>query len=117
VYTQTLDDMAERIVKNYAVGRLIVTGDNRYLSGDLLDFLVMLLDLKQARTKRERTFFALALANIRSFPRGAFYAPGAAYPRQEVGIVADAVFQPLDLVLVLLGSGVGLGTLFFHFLA
>ena len=28
VYTQTLDDMAERIVKNYAVGRLIVDGDN-----------------------------------------------------------------------------------------
>ncbi len=29
VYTQALDDMAEHIVKNYAVGRLIVAGDNR----------------------------------------------------------------------------------------
>lgn len=84
VYTQRLDDMAEHIVKNYAVGRLIVTGDNRYLSGDLLDFLVMLLDFKQVRTKRERTFFTAALVNSRSFPRGAVYAPGAAYPRQEV---------------------------------
>lgn len=77
--------MAERIVKNYAVGRLIVTGDNRYLSGDLLDFLVTLLNFKQVRTKRERAFFASALTDARHFPRGAFYAPGAAYPRQEVG--------------------------------
>lgn len=84
VYTQTLDDMAERIVKNYAVGRLIVTGDNRYLSGDLLDFLVSLLDFKQARTKRERTFYASTFTNVQHFPNGAFYAPGAAYPRQEV---------------------------------
>ena len=84
VYTQALDDMAERIVKNYAVGRLIVAGDNRYLSGDLLDFLVGLLDLKQTRTKRERTFYASAFTNAQHFPNGAFYAPGAAYPRQEV---------------------------------
>ena len=84
VYTQALDDMAERIVKNYAVGRLIVAGDNRYLSGDLLDFLVLLLDFKQVRTKRERAFFASALTDARHFPRGAFYTPGAVYPRQEV---------------------------------
>ena len=84
VYTQTLDDMAEHIVKNYAVGRLIVAGDNRYLSGDLLDLLVGLLDFGQVRTKRERTFYASAFTNIQHFPNGAFYAPGAAYPRQEV---------------------------------
>ena len=70
VYTQALDDMAERIVKNYAVGRLIVAGDNRYLSGDLLDFLVGLLDLRQARTKRERTFYAAAFTNAQDFPNG-----------------------------------------------
>ena len=84
VYTQALDDMAEHIVKNYAVGRLIVTGDNRYLSGDLLDLLVGLLDLGQARTKRERTFYASAFTNAQHFPNGAFYAPGATYPQQEV---------------------------------
>jgi len=84
VYTQTLDGMAEHIVKNYAVGRLIVAGDNRYLSGDLLDFLVMLLDAQQVRTKRERTFFAAALSNVRNFPQGAVYAPGAVYSQAEV---------------------------------
>lgn len=84
VYTQALDDMAEHIVKNYAVGRLIVAGDNRYLSGDLLDLLVGLLDFGQAWTKRKRTFYASAFTNAQHFPNGAFYAPGAAYPRQEV---------------------------------
>ena len=84
VYTQTLDDMAERIVKNYAVGRLIVAGDNRYLSGDLLDLLVGLLDFGQVRTKRERTFYVSAFTNAQHFPNGAFYAPGAVYPPQEV---------------------------------
>ena len=84
VYAQALDDMAERIVKNYAVGRLIVAGDNRHLSGDLLDLLVGLLDLGQARTKRERTFYASAFTNAQHFPNGAFYAPGEAYPQQEV---------------------------------
>ena len=84
VYTQTLDDMAERIVKNYAVGRLIVAGDNRYLSGDLLDLLVGLLDFRQVRTKRERTFYVSAFTNAQHFPNGAFYAPGAVYPPQEV---------------------------------
>lgn len=44
----------------------------------------MLLDFKQVRTKRERTFFTAALVNSRSFPQGAVYAPGAAYPWQEV---------------------------------
>ena len=83
-YTKRLDDMAERTVRQYAVGRLIVAGDNRYLSGDLLDFLVTLLDFNQIQTKRERSFFASALTDVHHFPRGALYAPGAAYPRQEV---------------------------------
>ena len=83
-YTKRLDDMAERTVRQYAVGRLIVAGDNRYLSGDLLDFLVVLLDFKQIQTKRERSFFASASTDARHFPQGAIYAPGAVYPRQEV---------------------------------
>ena len=83
-YVKRLDDMAERTVRQYAVGRLIVAGDNRYLSGDLLDFLVVLLDFNQIQTKRERSFFVSALTNARHFPRGAFYAPGATYTYEEV---------------------------------
>lgn len=93
VYTQTLDGMAERIVKNYAVGRLIVAGDNRYLSGDLLDLLVGLLDFGQARTKRERTFYASAFTNVHHFPNGAFYAPGADYDGDMVKTIADPIIN------------------------
>jgi len=39
IYQQELDARAEQILKNYALGRLIVAGDNRFLSGDLLDFV------------------------------------------------------------------------------
>ena len=39
VYAKRLEDEADKIVERYAVGRLIVAGDNRYLSGDLLDFV------------------------------------------------------------------------------
>lgn len=56
VYARELESMADKILKQYAVGRLIVAGDNRYLSGDLLDFLVLLLDENQVRTKRQKTF-------------------------------------------------------------
>ena len=82
-YAKRLDDMAERIARQYAVGRLIVAGDNRYLSGDLLDLLASLLDMRQVRTRRESKFFASAITNRNFFPEGAFYAPGAAYSRQE----------------------------------
>ena len=83
VYTQTLDSMAERIVKKYAVGRLIMNGDNRYLSGDLLDLLVGLLDFGQVRTKRERAFYASAFTNVHHFPNGAFYAPAQPTPKRR----------------------------------
>ena len=41
IYQQELDARAEQILKNYALGRLIVAGDNRFLSGDLLDFICL----------------------------------------------------------------------------
>lgn len=39
IYQRELNDSAKQILKNYAVGQLIVAGDNRYLSGDLMVFL------------------------------------------------------------------------------
>ena len=35
VYARRLEDEADKIVEQYAVGRLIVAGDNRYLSGEM----------------------------------------------------------------------------------
>ena len=53
IYQKELENRAKQIVKNYAVGRLIVAGDNRYLSGDLLDLLSFLLETvpKKKRNK------------------------------------------------------------------
>ena len=36
IYAEQLDAQAKKILKGYAVGRLLVPGDNRFLSGDLL---------------------------------------------------------------------------------
>jgi hypothetical protein len=77
IYTEKLDAMADSILKQYAVGRLIVAGDNRYLSGDLLDFMALLLPFDKIRTRRESTFYVAAITNY--FRESVFYAPGAVY--------------------------------------
>ena len=47
VYQEQLEAMAQRLLKDYALGRLQVAGDVRFLSGDLLQFLVTLLDVER----------------------------------------------------------------------
>ncbi len=80
VFTDQLDAMAKHTLKQYALGRLLVEGDNRFLSGDLLEFLTFLIDhaevLKNA-SNRQRTFYAAAMST--HFKPNSFYAPGAAY--------------------------------------
>ena len=57
VYQEELEAMAQRLLKDYALGRLQVAGDVRFLSGDLLQFLVTLLDVTpKKRTKSQWTF-------------------------------------------------------------
>lgn len=56
VYAKRLEAEADKIVEQYAVGRLIVAGDNRYLSGDLLDFLNCLPVTKTGTSKKANTF-------------------------------------------------------------
>ena len=80
-FTKILDDKAEQIYEQYGEGRLIVDGDIRYLSGDLLDFLVLLIDTKSNRTRRQKRYLAAAVTN--HFPERAFYAPKAAYQHGE----------------------------------
>ena len=38
-YQNELDALAEKVLKNYAVGKLLIAGDNRFLSADLISFL------------------------------------------------------------------------------
>lgn len=82
VYRDVLDGKAKQILKNYSLGRLIVAGDNRYLSGDLLDFLDFLLLPQVPRTRRQETFYRVAMLD--RFPSSSFYAPGAAYKYGDV---------------------------------
>ena len=78
VYQKQLEAMAQRLLKDYALGRLQVAGDVRFLSGDLLQFLVTLLDVTpKKRTKSQWTF--LSVAQSIEFQDHAFYAPRPGY--------------------------------------
>ena len=82
IYTKRLEDEADKLVDRYAVGRLIVAGDNRYLSGDLLDFLNCLPVTKTGTSKKANTFI-----NFRwglELNHQNFFAPGAAYQSGHV---------------------------------
>lgn len=81
VYARRLEDEADKIVEQYAVGRLIVAGDNRYLSSDLLDFLAFLLPTVPPRKRRQRIFYSTVMTD--HFPESSFYAPQAAYAHDD----------------------------------
>ena len=68
-------------MEQYAVGRLIVAGDNRYLSGNLLDFLAFLLPTVPPRKRRQRMFYSTVMTD--HFPESSFYAPQAAYAHDD----------------------------------
>lgn len=81
VYAKELDSKAERVLKQYALGQLIVAGDNRYLSGDLLELLTLFLTKGTPKTSAQKTFFNVALTN--RFAENSYYAPKAAYKHDE----------------------------------
>ena len=61
IYQQELAGRAKQILKNYSLGRLIVAGDNRYLSGDLMDFLSYLLETLPQK-KRNKAFYDVTIS-------------------------------------------------------
>ena len=77
VYTNQLDARAKQIVKDYAIGRLLVPGDIRFLSGDLLAFLHNLAIQNEIFSFVERPF--RTEVNMDRFRADSFYAPGIAY--------------------------------------
>ena len=56
IYTEQLDGQARKILRGYAVGRLLVPGDNRFLSGDLLELLRQLIAPRVFQLPGERDF-------------------------------------------------------------
>lgn len=84
-----LSDAADHVLREYEVGHLTVAGDNRYLSGDLLEFLALLLVNPNLEKKSVRTFWNVAITQ--HFVKNGFYAPGAAY---ECGDVCTLLRNP-----------------------
>ena len=82
IFTRELDGQIDRLIQNYALGILKVSGDNRYFSGDLLRFLVLLMNPDFSHmNKRQHTFYSIAVSA--GFQKGCFYAPKAAYGTPE----------------------------------
>ena len=81
VYTRQLDARAEQVLKDYAVGRLMVPGDIRYLSGDLLALLYHIAHRNQAAGFGDPPFRMQVVAD--QFAANSFYAPGAVYEKEE----------------------------------
>lgn len=77
IYAKELSDQAEAIQKNYGLGKLLVTGDNRYLSDDLMRLLVHLV--KDAIGEE----YAYRLMEKEFLSGNEIYAPGPAFPAQE----------------------------------
>ena len=71
VFSKQLEARAERLLKEYALGSLTVSGDNRFLSGDLLKLLVFLCGESFSDPTVERELLH----------GNQFYAPKAAYPK------------------------------------
>ena len=77
VCTKELADAAEHVMDQYVRGRLIVAGDNRYLSGDLLELLILLMEHPDLSDHGHEVFFKQTFKQ--AFSKNAFYSPGAAY--------------------------------------
>lgn len=81
IYAEQLDGQARKILRGYAVGRLLVPGDNRFLSGDLLELLRQLIAPRVFQLPGERDFCNQVLGDF--FAEDSFFAPGAAYDHED----------------------------------
>ena len=74
-FTKQLDNQAKKLLEQYAFGRLIAAGDNRYLSGDLIYFLEWLV-----RSSSDKSVGELEYERLRE---GELYAPCAGYQEND----------------------------------
>ena len=81
VFTKELDAKAEAVLKQYSIGHLTVDGDNRYLSADLLELLLLLVNPLEIRTAEARIFYVRALT--RTLRNDECYAPGSVYLHEK----------------------------------
>ncbi len=81
-YTDMLKKKADKVLRNYALGRLTVSGYNRYLSGDLLEFMHRFISRAGFFVRRKQIDFREATIVV-NFAADSFYAPGAKFGDPE----------------------------------
>lgn len=81
IYANELDSKAQNILKKYAIGKLIIPGDNRYLSGDLMRFIKMLV--KTVSDVDNKYMGVVARLENECYSNTTAYAPSAEYPQSE----------------------------------
>ncbi|MBE6550998.1 MAG: hypothetical protein E7665_02560 [Ruminococcaceae bacterium] len=79
-FANELDAMGEQVLKDYAVGKLYIKGDNRYLSADLMELLYYLIE-PHYKDSAAANRLQSAL-NAETFVETVFYAPGSKYEKQ-----------------------------------
>ena len=77
IYKKELSAKAESIRQRYAVGQLLVAGDNRYLSDDLMRLLATIVKCSEGESKAYQRLDAECLSG------NTIYAPQPAYAKQE----------------------------------
>ena len=77
IYAKELSDKAESVRQKYAVGQLLVAGDNRYLSDDLMRLLAYIVRCAEGERKAYRKLESECLTG------NTIYAPKPAYEVQE----------------------------------
>ncbi len=77
IYTDELDDLKNSIAEKYSSGKLIVFGDNRYLSDDLVRLLAHVAEGK------EDNIPGIHRLEDEMLQDNEMYAPGATYPCQD----------------------------------
>ncbi len=77
IYAKELSDKAESVRQRYAVGQLLVAGDNRYLSDDIMRLLAYIVKCAEGETKAFRKLEAEYLMD------NTIYAPKPAYEVQD----------------------------------
>lgn len=77
IYAKELSDKAESVKQRYAVGQLLVAGDNRYLSDDLMRLLAYIVRRAEGESKAYRKLESECLTG------NTIYAPKPAYEVQD----------------------------------
>ena len=98
-FTKQFDTQAKKVLEQYAIGRLIAAGDNRYLSGDLIYFIKHIV-----KASSDISTIKLEYERLRE---GEFYAPCAAYNDNDTYVLLrnphiarneEAVARPMEEV-------------------